>query len=125
MFDSRTIRWVVAAAVMATLGLTAGAADLLPPQPPRHLPHGPPSHRPVVRIVPPEQKPRASSGSPTGEHAGVRPNGAATGWRATGTPAGTAADFPTDPSGVVTGGKQFDPDHQFSPDWLSGTAGER
>ncbi len=128
MFDSRrTIRRVVAAAVVATLDLPAAAADLLPPPPPSHRPHGPPGHRPVivtppvVPVVPPDQAPRgAASSSPTGERA----EGARTGWQATNPAAGTAADFPTDPSGVA-GDKQFDPAYQFSPDWLKGTAGGR
>jgi hypothetical protein len=110
MSDSGTIQWVVVAAVIAALGTPAGAADLLPP---RHLPH-----RPLGPVVPPSHLPRASTGLPSGERA----DSAIAGWGANSTFMGTSVAFPTDPSGVI-GGTQFDPDYQFSPNWLSGTEG--
>jgi hypothetical protein len=115
MSDSGTIQWVAAAAVIAALGIPAGAADLLPPLPPRHLPHRPLGDLPVV---PPGHLPRASTGLPSGERAAIA------GWGANSTFMGTSVAFPTEPSGVI-GGIQFDPDYQFSPNWLSGTEGGR
>jgi hypothetical protein len=113
MSDSGKIQWVAAAAVVAALGTPAGAADLLPPSPPRHLPHRPQGHLP---IVPPGHLPGASSGLPSGERA----DSAIVGWGANSTFLQMSIAFPTDPSGVI-GGTQFDPDYQFSPNWLSGT----
>jgi hypothetical protein len=113
MSDSRTIRRVAAAAVIAALGTPAGAADLLPPSSERHLPHRPLHHLPVV---PPGHLPRASTGLPSGERA----DSAIAGWGLSRTFMGTSVPFPTVPSGVI-GGTQFDPEHQFSPTWLSGT----
>jgi hypothetical protein len=117
MSDSGTIQWVAAAAVIAALGTPAGAADLLPPLPPRHLLHRPLGHLPVR---PPGHLPRASTGLPSGERA----DSAIAGWGASSTFMGTSVAFPTDPSRVI-GGAQFDTDHQFSPNWLSGTEGVR
>jgi hypothetical protein len=117
MSDSRTIQWVAAAAVIAALATPAGAADLLSPLPPRHLPPRPLGHLPVV---PPGHLPRVSTGLPTGEHA----DSAIAGWGANSTFMGTSVAFPTDPSGVIQG-IQLDPDYQFSPNWLSGTEGGR
>jgi hypothetical protein len=111
------IQWVVAAAVIAAPGTTAGAADLLPPLPPRHLPHRPLGHFPIVPLG---HLPRALTGFPSGERA----DSAIAGWGAHSTFMGTSVAVPTDPSGVI-GGTQFDPDYQFSPNWLSGTEGGR
>ena len=113
MSVSGTIQWVAVAAVIAALCTPAGAADLLPPLPPRHLPHRPLGHLPVV---PPDHLPRASTGLPSGE----RVDSAIAGWGLHSTFMGTSVAFPTGPSGVI-GGTQFDPDYQFSPKWLSGT----
>jgi hypothetical protein len=117
MSVSGTIQWVAVAAVIAALCTPAGAADLPPPLPPRHLPHRPQGQLPVV---PPGHLPRASTGLPSGERA----DSGITGWGANSTFMGTSVAFPTDPSGVI-GGTQFDPDRQFSPNWLSGTEGGR
>jgi hypothetical protein len=111
-----TLQWVATAAVIAALGTPAGAADLLPPLPTRHLPHRPLGHLPVVQ---PGHLPRASTGLPGGERA----DRAITGWGANST-VGMSIAFPTDPSGVI-GGTQFDADYQFSPNWLSGAEGGR
>jgi hypothetical protein len=94
MSDRGTIQWVVAAAVIAALGTPAGAADLLPLLPPRHLPH-----RPLGPVVPPGHLPRASTGLPSGEGA----NSAIAGWGANSTFMGTSVAFPTDRSGVIGG----------------------
>jgi hypothetical protein len=110
---SATIQWVATAAVIAALGTHAGAADLLPT---RHLPHRPLGHLPVVQ---PGHLPHASTGLPGGE----RTDRVISGWGANST-TGTSIAFPTDPSGVI-GGTQFDPDYQFSPNWLSDTEGGR
>jgi hypothetical protein len=117
MSDSGTIQWVAAAAVIAALGTPAGAADLLPPLPPRHLPHRLLGHLP---IVPQGHLPGASTGLPSGERA----DSAIVGWGANSTFMQMSVAFPTDPSGVI-GGTQFDPDYQFSPTWLSGREGRR
>jgi hypothetical protein len=111
MSDRGTIQWVVAAAVIAAL-TPAGAADLLPP---RRLSHRPLGHLP---ILPPGHLPRTSTGLPSGDRA----DSAIAGWGANSTFMGTSVAFPTDRSGVI-GGTQFDPDYQFSPNWLSGTEG--
>jgi hypothetical protein len=114
MSDSGTIQWVAAAAVIAALGTPAGAADLLPPlSSPRHLPHRPQGHLP---IVPQGHLPGASTDLPSGERA----DSAIVGWGANSTFMQMSVAFPTDPSGVI-GGTQFDPDYEFSPNWLSGT----
>jgi hypothetical protein len=78
MSDSGTIQWVAAAAVIAALGTPAGAADLLPPLPPRHLPHRLLGHLP---IVPQGHLPGASTGLPSGERA----DSAIVGWGANST----------------------------------------
>jgi hypothetical protein len=111
MSNSETIRWVVAAAVITALGTPAGGADLSPPLATRHLPHGP------LRIVQPGHLPRASTNSPSGERAERE----IPGWGANSN-LGPSIAFPTGPSGVI-GGTQFDPDYQFSPNWLSGIEG--
>ena len=117
MSDSGMMQSVAAAAVIAALGTPAGAADLLPPLPLRHPPHRPLGQLPVV---PPGHLPRGSTGLPSGEGA----SSAIAGGGANSTFMGTSVAFPTDPSGVI-GGTQFDPDRQFSPNWLSGTEGGR
>jgi hypothetical protein len=117
MSVSGTIQWVAVAAVIAALGTPADAADLLPPLSPRHLSHRPQGQLPVVQ---PGHLPRASTGLPSGERA----DSGIAGWGANSTLMGTSVAFPTDPSGVI-GGTQFDPDRQFSPNWLSGTEGGR
>ena len=117
MSDSGTIQWVAAAAVIAALATPAGAADLLPPVRPRHLPHRPQGHLP---IVPQGHLPGASTVLPSGERA----DSAIVGWGANSTFMQMSVAFPTDPSGVI-GGTQFDPDYQFSPNWLSGTEDRR
>jgi hypothetical protein len=66
MSDRRTVRWVAAAALIATLGTAAGAADLLPPFSQRYLPHRPLDHLPIVR---PDHLPGAAMGLPNGQHA--------------------------------------------------------
>jgi hypothetical protein len=86
MSDSGTIQWVAAAAVIAALGTPAGAADLLPPLSPRHLPHRPLGH---LSVVPPDHLPRASTGLPSGERA----DGAITGWGLKSTFMGTSDVF--------------------------------
>jgi hypothetical protein len=117
MSDSGTIQWMAAVAIIAALGTPAGAADLLPLSSQRHLPHRPLGHLPVV---PPGRLPRVSTGLPSGE----RVDSAIAGWGSHRTFMGTSVAFPTDPSGVI-GGTQFDPDYQFSPNWLSGTKAVR
>jgi hypothetical protein len=117
MSDSGTIRWAAAAAVITALATPAGAADLLPPLPPHHLPHRPQGHLP---IVPQGHLPGVTTRLPNGERAGR----AIVGWGANSTFMQMSVAFPTDPSGVI-GGTLFDPDYQFSPNWLSGTEGRR
>jgi hypothetical protein len=114
--DSVATKWATAAAVVAALGAPAGAADLLPATP-RHLPHRPQSHPPVV---PPGHLPGATIGLPNAEPAGS----AVVGWGTNGTLMATPVAISTDPSGVI-GGTQFDPAYQFSPNWLNGTEGGR
>jgi hypothetical protein len=115
--DNVTTKWAtVAAVVAAALSAPAGAADLLPPATPRHLPHGPQAHPPVV---PPGHVPRATIGLPNAEPAGS----AIVGWGTNGTLMATPVAISTDPSGVI-GGTQFDPAYQFSPNWLNGTDDE-
>jgi hypothetical protein len=101
-----------AAAVIAALCTSAGAADLLPPSSPRHQPHR--LHLPVV--PPPAQRPRASPPVPSGE----RSDGAISGWGTNSTSSEASVPFSTDPSGTI-GGSRFDAKYQFSPNWLSGT----
>jgi hypothetical protein len=117
MSGSGMIQWVTAAAVIAVLGTPTGAADLLPPLSQRHLPHRPLGHLPIVPLG---HLPRASTGLPGGEPA----DSAIAGWGLNSTSMGPSVAFPTDPSGVI-GGTQFDPDHQFSSKWLSGTEAVR
>jgi hypothetical protein len=108
MSGSGMIQWVSAAAVIAALGTPAGAADLLPPLSQRHLLHRP------LSVAPPGHLPPASTGLPNVERADTP----IAGWGSTFM--GPSVAFPTDPSGVI-GGTRFDPDYQFSPEWLSGT----
>jgi hypothetical protein len=93
--DNVTTKWAtVAAVVAAALSAPAGAADLLPPATPRHLPHGPQAHPPVV---PPGHVPRATIGLPNAEPAGS----AIVGWGTNGTLMATPVAISTDPSGVI------------------------
>jgi len=114
---SGATRWVTTAAVIAALGTPAGAADLLPPLPPRYQPHRPLNHLPGVSSG---HLPRASTALPSGERA----DSAIFGWGANSTSMATSVAVPTDPSGTI-GGTRFDPEYQFSPNWLSGPAGAR
>jgi hypothetical protein len=75
------------------LATPAGAADLLPPVPPRHSPHRPQGHLP---IVPQGHLPGASTGLPSGERA----DSAIVGWGANSTFMQMSVAFPTDPSGL-------------------------
>ena len=91
-----------AAALLAALVTSAGAADLLPPAASRHAPH-----RLPLRQSPP--------GSTTDNRdTPARDN---VSWGTTFL--GPSTTFSTDPSGVI-GGKLFDDDYKFSPNWLTG-----
>jgi hypothetical protein len=103
------LQWISAAAVIVALGAPGGAADLLPPSTPRHLPHAP------------QVQPRgAATDLPSGERA----DGSIVAWGANSTFMQMSVAVPTDPSGVI-GGTQFDPAYQLSPNWLSGRRGGR
>jgi hypothetical protein len=94
------MRRMAAAVFIAALSTLVGAADLSPPSPTRHQPHGPLDHLPP----PPE--------------AGL----ASKDWGATSTFDGPPVRFSTDPSGVI-GGTMFTSNYELSPDWLTGVKG--
>src|SRR5271169_1445462 len=85
------------AAVVATLGAPASAADLRRPPPPPYVP--PPIW--------------------TGFHVGAYAGFAFSGEDATSAFFGTPVTFSTNPSGVL-GGLEAGYDYQFSPNWLVG-----
>jgi hypothetical protein len=89
-----------AAAVIVALSTLAGAADLSPPSPTRHRPHGPLGRLPLP--------PRADLTTKN--------------WGATSTFDGPPVRFSTDPSGVI-GGTKFNSNYELSPDWLTGAKG--
>jgi len=107
---------MAAAAFIAALGTPADAADLSPPSPSHHRPHGllgrlpraPSGHVPVV--APGRDLPQ----SPAGEHAG----NPVLNWGAKSTFDGPPVRFTTDPSGVL-GGTLPSSNDELSPNWLN------
>jgi hypothetical protein len=135
--ETRTVRPVSAEASAGSSGATALLypnplfVALKPTAPPKPLP--PPKRkrrRPIQAAAPPPPHETAAPaattppGTSTGLPSGERADGAIVGWGAKSTLMQMSVAFPTDPSGVI-GGTQFDPDHQFSPNWLSGREGIR
>ncbi len=90
----------VVLALCAALATSAGAADLSPPA----------SSRQAPKTVPLRQSAPGSIGNHDTPDRGVS-------WGTTFL--GPSTPFSTDPSGVI-GGKLFDDNEQFSPNWLTG-----
>jgi hypothetical protein len=111
---SGSMKWMGAAAIIAALGTVAHGADLSPPSPPRHGPHGPLQHLP---LRPPDHETVvAPAGDPrTSEHPGI----ATKEWGANSRFDGPPVRFYTDPSGVI-GGNRFNSNHELDPNWLTG-----
>jgi hypothetical protein len=110
------MRWMARAAFIGALGTPADAADLSPPSPSHHGPHGLVGHLPrapsdhVPAVAPGRVVPRSEAD----EHAG----NPVLNWGANTTFDGPSVRFTTDPSGVI-GGTLPGRNNELSPNWLN------